>query len=39
MESRLALAGLCAEQVLGDWRGGPFDPATSDEMIFVIRRA
>ena len=29
-------AGLAIDTVFGDWTGGPFDAARSDEMIFVL---
>lgn len=37
IEQRVAEAGLVIDHVLGDWSGGPFDPATSEEMIFGAR--
>jgi SAM-dependent methyltransferase len=39
IEQRLALSGLRAGSVFGDWRSRPFDPRTSHEMIFNAGRA
>ncbi len=35
--AQIAAAGLVLEHVLGDWQGGAFDPAVSEEMIFQVR--
>lgn len=39
VEERLAACGLRVEKLLGDWNGGPFDKASSEEMIFLVRGA
>lgn len=37
VEAGLTASGLQVDAVLGDWHGGPFDPKTSREMIFMVR--
>jgi ubiquinone/menaquinone biosynthesis C-methylase UbiE len=39
IEQRLASAGLAVDHLFGTWDGRPFDEATSDEMIFIVRAA
>jgi SAM-dependent methyltransferase len=39
IEERLVASGLRIESVLGSWDAGPFDEASSDEMIFIARAA
>jgi 2-polyprenyl-3-methyl-5-hydroxy-6-metoxy-1,4-benzoquinol methylase len=39
IEAHCAAAGLQVEALYGDWSTGPFDPATSKELIFVVRPA
>ncbi|MBB4167832.1 hypothetical protein [Rhizobium sp. BK538] len=39
IERHLEASGLRAEAVYGDWDRQPFDLRTSEEMIFVVRRA
>ncbi len=38
IEERLNAAGLCADTVLGNWEGRPFDEKSSREMIVVARK-
>jgi SAM-dependent methyltransferase len=38
IEQRLRACGLRVESVCGDWNRQPFDPATSEEMIFTASR-
>ncbi|WP_081161201.1 class I SAM-dependent DNA methyltransferase [Ensifer aridi] len=37
VEDRLLRSGLEVEAVYGDWESRPFDGATSDDMIFLVR--
>lgn len=37
--AQIARAGLAIDRLFGDWRGGPFKAAISEEMIFVTRNA
>lgn len=39
IEQLLSEAGLRVEKLLGDWSGGAFNEMTSEEMIFVVKRA
>ncbi|MEO1017958.1 MAG: class I SAM-dependent methyltransferase [Pseudomonadota bacterium] len=39
IENHLIAAGLCADKVLGDWAGTPFDEKTSREIIFIAHAA
>jgi hypothetical protein len=39
IERHLESARLRVVGVFGDWKGGPFDPQQSEEMIFVIEAA
>lgn len=36
IEARLAVAGLRASAVYGDWQSQPFDEALSEEMVFIV---
>jgi SAM-dependent methyltransferase len=37
IEAAVAKAGLVVDAFYGDWQRGPFDPATSEEMVFSLR--
>lgn len=37
IETQVSAAGLKVEKILGDWVGGPFSSALSEEMIFVVK--
>lgn len=37
IENQLNAAGLGVDKLLGDWKGGQFDSAVSEEMIFISR--
>jgi len=39
VESLIARSGLTVRDVFGDWNAGPFDPARSREIIFVVEIA
>lgn len=38
IEAGLRTCGLRVESLLGDWQGGPCEPSSSEEMIFVVRQ-
>ncbi len=39
IEERLKASGLRVEAVYGDWLSQPFDPAVSEEMVFIAKAA
>ncbi|WP_421725006.1 class I SAM-dependent methyltransferase [Bauldia sp.] len=39
IDDRLDAAGLRIERLMGDWSGEPFDPASSEEMVFRVGAA
>lgn len=39
IEAQLTAAGLRVENLFGDWQGQVFEPAVSEEMIFLVRHS